>query len=310
LEALPFSQKSLVFTQNRRFQPCFAMRPAYWNVNDPEMRWGNPNLRWGSPSYILEPGDPGYVPPANPVSQTKPKAKKMKHNTYYPTKLADQILWLVNFNAKLASHATALGLTTAQVTAILADCAWLIYVLQSWLTAVRNWAQSCTDAANLAQTGTGGVQTLPVFVPPAVPTGTAPVTLGALTRIFALVQQIKTGGKCTDDIATDLGIVGSVATPPDMSTMQPVITAKVNGSHVDLGWGWQGNSAYLDACEILVDRADGKGFVALVVDTTPNYTDTQAFPVAKAIWTYKAIYRVGDGQVGQWSQPVSVTVGG
>lgn len=233
----------------------------------------------------------------------------MKHNSYYPTNLAEQIKWLVNFNLKIASHATALGLTPAQVTAILADCAWLIYVLQAWLTAVRKWAQSCTDAANLAQTGVGGVQTLPVFPVPPLPTGTVPVAFGALTRIFALVQSIKTGGKCTDEIATDLGIVGSAVTPPDLNALQPVLTAVVGGGHVAIGWGWQGNGAWLDACEILVDRNDGKGFVPLVVDTTPNYNDTQPLPTAKTIWTYKAIYRVGDGQVGQWSQPVSVTVG-
>ena len=282
------------------------MRTAYWDSGDPEMYFDNPNLRWG---YLLEPGDPGYVPPTIPATETKTKAKRMKHNSYYPTKLADQILWLVNFNLKLASHATALGLTPAQVTAILADCAWLIYVLQSWLTAVRNWAQSCTDAANLAQTGVGGVQVLPVFPVPAVPTGTVPVTLGALTRIFALVKQIKEGGKLTDDIATDLGITGSVVTPPDLNAIQPVLTAVVGGGHVAIGWGWQSLSAWLDACEIVVDRNDGKGFVPLVVDTTPNYNDTQPLPTTKAIWTYKAIYRVGDGQVGQWSQPVSVTVG-
>jgi hypothetical protein len=27
-------------------------------------------------------------------------------------------------------------------------------------------------------------------------------------------------------------------------------------------------------------------------------------------WTYRAIYRLGDNRVGQWSKPVSVTVGG
>ena len=281
------------------------MKTAYW---DSGLCWDDPNLRWGSPSYLLEPGDPGYVSPAPAVIETKKKGKKMKHNSYYPTKQADQILWLVNFNLKLASHATALGLTTAQVTAILADCAWLIYILQNWLTAVRSWAQSGTDAANLAQTGAGGVQTLPVFVAPAVPTGTVPVTLGALTRIFVLVQQIKASGKCTDDIATDLGIVGSAASGPDLTAVQPVLTATVSGGHVAIGWGWQGNGAWLDACEIVVDRNDTKGFVPLVVDTTPNYNDTQPLPAAKAIWTYKAIYRVGDGQVGQWSQPVSATV--
>jgi hypothetical protein len=66
----------------------------------------------------------------------------------------------------------------------------------------------------------------------------------------------------------------------------------------------------LESCEILVDRADTKGFVPLTIDTTPNYVDTHEFPTAKAIWTYKAIYRADDAQVGQWSQPVSVTVGG
>jgi len=286
------------------------MRIAYWDSNDPEMHWDNPNLRWGSPSYLLEAGDPGYVDPFPSVNQTQKKAKRMKRNTYYPTKLADQLRWIVNFNTKLASHATALGLTPAQVTAALADCAWLIYVLQTWLTAVRTWAQSCTDAANQAQTGVGGVQTLPVFPVPAVPAGTVPVTLGALTRIFALVKQIKDGGKCTPDITTDLGIAGSAVIPPDLTNIQPVLTAAVTGGHVAIGWDWQGLSAWLDACEILVDRNDTKGFVPLVVDTTPNYNDTQPLPAVKAIWTYKASYRVGDGQVGQWSQPVSVTVGG
>ena len=26
-------------------------------------KYGDPNAHWGSPSYVLEPGDPGYVPP-------------------------------------------------------------------------------------------------------------------------------------------------------------------------------------------------------------------------------------------------------
>ena len=33
-------------------------------------------------------------------------------------------------------------------------------------------------------------------------------------------------------------------------------------------------------------------------------------PTTLTKWTYKAIYRVGDHQVGQWSAEASVTVGG
>ena len=36
--------------------------------------------------------------------------------------------------------------------------------------------------------------------------------------------------------------------------------------------------------------------------------DTQTFPTTPASWTYRAIYRVDDSQVGVWSQPASVTV--
>ena len=41
-----------------------------------------------------------------------------------------------------------------------------------------------------------------------------------------------------------------------------------------------------------------------------GYTDTAPFPAAPVKWTYRAIYHVGDSQVGLWSLPVSVTVAG
>jgi hypothetical protein len=233
----------------------------------------------------------------------------MKRNAYYPSRVADQIVWLVNFSNKLPSVAVPLGLSTAQVTPAQADCNWLVYVLQTWLPAVRAWSLACSDAATAAQTGDGSnALSLPVFTPPALPTGVVAVNPGALNRIFALVQQLKDNSACTDAIATNLGILGSTQTAPDLTAVQPAIAASVSGGVVNVKWGWGGNSAYLDSCEIQVDRGDGKGFVLLTIDTTPNYTDTQPFPAALAKWTYKAIYRVNDAQVGVWSAPVSVTV--
>jgi len=136
------------------------------------------------------------------------------------------------------------------------------------------------------------------------------VVPGALNRIFAVVQLIKDSGKATDAISNDLGIVGTAQPQPDYTTLQPVISAVIFGNHVNLKWGWGGYSAWLDSCEIQVDRGDGKGFGFLTIDTTPGYTDTQPFPTAKTVWTYRAIYRQGDGQVGVWSAPVSLAVGG
>ena len=234
----------------------------------------------------------------------------MKHNSYYPIRQSDQIPWLVNFGNKLPDKA-ALALTNDQVTTAVADCGWLVYVLQTWLSGVRTWSLACTNAALEAQTGSGSAaMALPTFTPPPLPSDVIAANPGALTRLFALIQQIKNGGKLTDAMASDLGLLGIEQTRPDLSGVQPKISATVSGPNVLIKWGWGGNSAWLESCEIQVDRADGKGFVLLTIDTTPDYTDTQSFPSAKAIWTYKAIYRAGDAQVGLWSQLVSVTVGG
>jgi hypothetical protein len=122
------------------------------------------------------------------------------------------------------------------------------------------------------------------------------------------VQLIKASSNYNDTIGEALGIEGSQQTGPDLTTVQPAISAVISGNQVNVKWGWGGNSAYLDICELQVDRGDGKGFGLLAYDTTPGYTDTQPFPTAPATWTYRAIYRVDDSQVGVWSQPASVTV--
>jgi hypothetical protein len=280
------------------------MKPLKWG----EFAWNDPNVRWGSPaSYRLEPGDPGYVPPASPV--TPKQTKKMKRQRWFPTKLADQVAWLINYKNTLPTYAAALGLTAAQVTAAQADCGWLIYVLQTWLNAVRNFSLICTQSAQLAQSGTpNGTMTLPGFTAPGLPTGVTAQTAGALDRIFALVQAIKNDGKSNPEIETALKIAGSDATGPDLGTIQPKFTVEIVGNKVIVHWNWGGFSSDLDALELQVDRNDGKGFGFLTIDTTPGYTDTQPFPAARTVWSYRAIYRVGDAQVGVWSDVVSIAV--
>jgi len=106
-------------------------------------------------------------------------------------------------------------------------------------------------------------------------------------------------------IGIALGIEGSEQAGPDLATIAPKLTATLIGGHVEIDWGWQGFGANLD---IQVNRCAGDAL--LTYDTTPGYTDTAPLPTAPAKWSYKAIYRVGDSQAGQWSAETSVTVGG
>lgn len=235
----------------------------------------------------------------------------MKRTPFYPFSINDQVHWLENYRNKIVIHGAVLGLTPAQIAATVADARWLIYVLLTWLGASRAWSMACTDAVTEARTGAStGPMALPVFVPPALPDQVAPVAAGALTRILDLCENLRNHPACTEAIATDLGLVGSELTGPDLTTLQPPLKATRTGSVVNFPWTWGGNSKFLDALEIQVDRNDTKGWVLLVMDTTPGYVDSFPQPATPTVWKYRAIYRVDDAQVGQWSNIVSVAVGG
>jgi hypothetical protein len=212
------------------------------------------------------------------------------------------------FKTAIPGYATTLGLTPAQVTAQAADADYFSYVLAS-MQLMRNSATQWTGWKDLVRDGgdppPSGAPTTPPL-PPSVPA----VAPGIEVRFRALVKQIKSSPAYNEAIGNALGIEGSDQTMPDLTTVKPNIDAVISGTHVDIAWGWDGMSAFLDMIELVVDRSDNKGEVLLAQDTTPGYTDTTPFPATPTKWTYRAIYRLGDSRVGQWSKPVTVTVGG
>jgi len=85
------------------------MRTVKWG--DP-VKWGDKNLRWGSPSYLLEPGDPGYVNDPNSASyprNTKSKRKYMASNPT-PDPLGELIAAGEDLCDGLDQHAVAIGI--------------------------------------------------------------------------------------------------------------------------------------------------------------------------------------------------------
>jgi hypothetical protein len=213
---------------------------------------------------------------------------------------------LQTFKNAIPPYATILDLTPAAVTAQAADSNYFGYTLQCqqiMLGGSRQW----TGWKDLARYG-GDLPPSGSPAPPVFPTAVPPVAPGIEPRFRALVKQIKAHPSYNEAMGEALGIEGSQQTGPDYATVQPDISTTINGTRVDVGWNWGGFANFLDQLELEVDR--GQGFVLLAIDTTPGYTDNQPFPTAPVKWTYRAIYRLGDNRVGQWSKPVSVTVGG
>jgi hypothetical protein len=203
------------------------------------------------------------------------------------------------FKNNIGGYSAVLGLTPAQIAAQAADANCFTYTLQCQ-EAMQNGAQQWTSWKDLLRDGgTPPMSGAPVA--PTLPVAVPPVTLGVEVRFRALVKQIKANTNYNEAMGEALGIEGAQQTAPDLTAIQPVIDVSISGGRVEVDWGWQGNAAYLDQCELQVDRGDGKGFALLAFDTTPGYVDTQPFPAAPVKWTYKAIYRVNDAQTGQWS---------
>lgn len=173
----------------------------------------------------------------------------------------------------------------------------------------QRFAEGSTAWKNYERDGGAVVVVTPALpvLPPGFPAAVPP---GIVPRFRFAAAYVRAKPACTEAIAQLLGITGPAQTAPDLNTVQPVITATVTGGGVAIGWGWGGNAAFLQGCEIQCDRGTGAGFVTVYIDNTPGYEDNTPFPAASAKWTYRAIFILGDKRVGQWSASVSVTVGG
>lgn len=214
---------------------------------------------------------------------------------------------LIAFETNLPAYADNLGFDDSALSSVTADRKYFAYII-ACIEIVRNSATQWTAYRDDLRDGgspTGGEAKAPVFpaTPEIVPPGIEP-------RFRALANRIKTHPGYTEAIGKALGIVREAPAPLDLTSVKPTLAAKRDGSDVRVLWGWGSNRGPLQMCEIHVDRNDGKGSVLLTFDTTPNYLDTHEQPAAPVQWTYKAIYRSNDRQVGQWSDPVTVTAGG
>ena len=225
---------------------------------------------------------------------------------YIPQNDAGFLQFITAFDTNLPTYAEALGITAAQMASVTADKDYFTYLTGS-LEVMRNAGTQWTAWRNLIRDGGSGTTEAEL---PVIPAPSAAVPPGIEPRIRALANQIKASPAYNEAIGKALGIVSEAPAAPDLTAVKPALMLKPDGNDVRVQWGWGSNRGPLELCEIHVDRNDGKGFVLLTFDTTPNYVDTAPQPAAPIQWSYKAIYRAKDRQVGLWSDTVSITVGG
>lgn len=85
------------------------MRPLSW---DDGTTFDDPNAYWGNPSYVLEPGDPGYVVPAPPPGtlSASTKSKRTMSSNATPVNRAILTALARSIYAGQLTHAASVGL--------------------------------------------------------------------------------------------------------------------------------------------------------------------------------------------------------
>lgn len=232
------------------------------------------------------------------------------HSGYMQTREGDIAKWLPVLSRGIVKYGATLGLSPAEIADGQANCTFGAAVIELQ-DEVTGYSKRVTQFKQAALWATGPCTAWPDDY--AKPATLPPVShAGVLPLITLLVKRLKAHPAYTVDIGKELGIEGTtpVATASAVvADTKPVLKLRLDtGGHPLVLWK-KGN---MEGVEIWVDRGDGKGSTLLAFDTVPDYLDTAALPAigASAVWTYKAIYHIGGGQVGQWSDDVKISVMG
>ena len=251
---------------------------------DDGTRWDDPNFYWGDPSYVLEPGDPGYIAPPPISVPHKPKHKKhtMKLD-YIPQSYGNLKAWLQKQIAELtAALAATIGMTTAERDAYLAG----INAILTPLTAIVALMEELEEK-----------------------TAVFPDILDAqLPAIRAQIKRAKTSTGCTADIQTALGWIGAEQNN-DPETSRPNIDIQAQRGRVKIS----GNKPGFEAVNIY-RRIKGEVQWKLIAVRKRKFPFFDEGPLAVAnqpeVREYMAIGVVNDEEVGQPSEIKEVVYAG
>lgn len=226
----------------------------------------------------------------------------MPKNYYLPYDDGGRAELLEHLAVRLPVHAATLGLTESDINLLKADAAAFRYTLTA-LSVVQANAKLWTAYKNQQRDGGTGDTAYPITAN--LPAAAPAVPHGIIPRLTNLVARIKSAVKYTEGIGQDLNIVGS-ALAINEGDAKPILDIAKKAGHPQILWS-KGDA---DALEIWVDRNDDKGFGLFTIANSTRVPDNATLPATGATWRYKAIYRVKDEQIGEWSDVVTIAVGG
>ena len=233
---------------------------------------------------------------------------------FWPPEMAKKLEWLQNWNGALTpALITKYAIAAGDVTYLTQAELVLDYLIELGEVA-DNWRQAVTERKEAFFSGPATVLVeMPVgpSVPalPAEGASTISEIAGGLDeQVARIVGEIK--GKANYDVADGelLGMEGAIIPPPDPATTKPSLKVKlVTGGCPELGV----KLSPFKAWELWADYGTGT-FVLEQVAMHSKVLCSHALPASgtSEVWRFKAIYRDGEAQYGQFSDVLVVSVAG
>ena len=226
----------------------------------------------------------------------------MPKNYYLPYDDGGRAALLEHLAAHLPLYAKALELSEKDIEQLKADATAFRFILLN-LEDAQASAKHWTAYKNLQRDGGDGDTAYPAAAGLRSPVPTVPH--GIIPRLIGLVGRVKSARQYTDGIGQELHIVGTEQIDESDRT-KPALEIATRAGHPQILW----SKGEADALEVWVDRNDDKGFNLFTIASATRIPDNTPLPADGATWKYKAIYRVKDEQIGDWSAVYSIAVGG
>lgn len=229
----------------------------------------------------------------------------MSNNTAIPRDDAGKLALLQHLNVSLPSYSLALEVSADDLAQLKTGLDGFDYCLKAQDSAI-NYSNALFAFKRVLRDGPKDAA-INAPTPPVLPTTPTAFYADIFGFLGDLITRIKRHKNYTEAIGKALNIISAHRAAVDLTSLQPLLTVSFQGGHPMLHWKSNGT----DALEIEADYGSGN-FILISIQLSPGYQDNNPLPPAgtAALWKYRAIYRIHDKQVGQWSSVLEVGVKG
>lgn len=229
----------------------------------------------------------------------------MVDTTILPPDDTGKLSLLQHFANTLPRYADILGLSPNELAQITSAAVWFKFALDFEIAAKAYTLGAELFKKRVLEGQPFGLLALPLLNLPTPPSGEPFLDITGFLNV--LIVRIRLHAHYSEAIGVALNLPPMDLKPLDLDTVQPELSVEILGGHPNIHWAKNG----LDELEMEVDRGEGT-FTPLIIAPIPDFLDIAPLPSPgkSAVWRYRAIYRMKEQRVGNWSSVLEVMVKG